>query len=178
MAYIAEVSEEQAEGGLRESYARIRQEFGFLPHFWQAQGSRPDIVQASLELWRVIYRAGVLPAALKEKIGLVVSAANSNSYCITAHLELLRRLGVEKALGRQLVHDYEAAPVDEREKSLFRFAEKITREPFKIKESDVSELRRHGWDDAALLEVALVASHFNFLNRLAAALGLIPEHVF
>ncbi len=178
MAHIAEVSEEQADQVLRQLYAQIRLEFGFLPHFWQAQGGRPDIVRASLELWRSIYRTGVLPASLKEKIGLVVSAANSDSYCIVAHLELLHRLGVDKAMGQQLVDNYEAADVPEREKVLFRFAEKVTREPFKIKQPDIGELRRHEWDDAAILEVCIVASHFNFLNRLAASLGLIPEHAF
>lgn len=178
MAFIPQVSEEQADAGLRQLYAQIRQEFGFVPNLWQAQGSRPDLVRASVELWRIIYRTGVLPPALKEEIGLVVSAANSDSYCVVVHLELLHSLGVDKALGRQLVHDYEAADVPEPDKALFRFAEKITRTPFKIKEPDTAELRRHGWDDAAILEVCLVASHFNFLNRLAASLGLVPEHAF
>ncbi|MDA2913363.1 peroxidase-related enzyme [Acidobacteriia bacterium AH_259_A11_L15] len=179
MTFIPEVSEEQAGVELRQSYAQIREEFGFLPHFWQAQGSRPDVVRASLVLWHAIYRTdGALPPALKEEIGLVVSAANSDSYCIVAHLELLHRLGVDKALGRQLIRDYEAADVPEQNKALLRFAEKVTRTPFKIKAPDIAELRRHGWDDAAILEVCLVASHFNFLNRLAASLGLVPEHVF
>jgi uncharacterized peroxidase-related enzyme len=178
VGHIAEVSEAEAGPELRELYAQIQQEFGFLPHLWQAQGRRPELVRAGLALWRAIYRAGVLPAALKEQLGLVVSAANSNSYCIAAHLELLARLGVERALGRQLVHDFEAAPVAEREKALFRFAVKLTREPFAVRAADVAELRRHGWDDDALLEVSLVAGHFNFLNRLAAALGLVPEEVF
>jgi uncharacterized peroxidase-related enzyme len=178
MAFISEVAEEQADASLRQSYAHIREMFGFLPHFWQAQGSRPDILRANLELWRLIYRTGVLPPALKEEIGLVVSAANSNSYCITAHLELLYHLGVDKALAKQVVRDYETAGVPEREKALFRFAVKVTNEPFKIKEPDVAELRNHGWDDAAILEVCLVASHFNFLNRLASSLGLVPDHVF
>lgn len=178
MAFIAEVSEEQADASLRQLYSQIRQEFGFLPHYWQVQGSRPDIIRVSLEFWRLVNRTGVLPPALKEEIGLVVSAVNSNSYCITAHLELLSRLGVDKALGRQLVHNYEAAQVGEREKALFRFAEKVTRKPFEIKEGDVTELRRHHWDDVAIFETALVASHFNFYNRLAAALGLLPEHTF
>ena len=95
-----------------------------------------------------------------------------------AHLELLSRLGVDKSVGRRLTRDYESADVPEREKVVFRLAEKISREPFKVKEADIEELRRHGWDDAAILEICLVASHFNFLNRLAASLGVVPDDVF
>lgn len=39
MTYIAEVPEEQADQVLRQLYSQIRQEFSFLPHFWQAQGT-------------------------------------------------------------------------------------------------------------------------------------------
>ena len=148
-----------------------------MPHFWQAQGSRPDVVEASLQLWRSLYQQGVLPRELKEKIGLVVSATNSDSYCIRIHMELLRRLGVSEDLSEQIVLDHEAADGPENEKALFRFAKKLTLTPFEVKEADVSELRRHGWDDAAILEAALVVSHFNFLNRMATALGVVPEAV-
>ena len=178
MAFIPEIPPERADPGLGQSYNQIQEVFGFLPHFWQAQGSRPDVVQAGLEYWRTIYRTGKVSPALKEKIGLVVSAANVSSYCIIAHLELLSQLGVDKALGRQLTRDYETADAPEREKAVFRFAEKVTREPFKVKEPDITALRSHGWDDEAILEICLVASHFNFLNRLAASLGVIPEHAF
>jgi uncharacterized peroxidase-related enzyme len=178
MAFIPEVSEEQADPGLRAVYDSIRKDFGFLPRLVQAQGSRPDVVRAFDETYQAIFRRGTLPPELKEKIGIVVSAVNSNSYCIVAHLEILGRLGVEKRLGRQLVNNFEQAEVPEPEKAVYRFAAKLTREPFTIKEPDVAELRRHGWDDAAILEISLAASYFNALNRLAAALGVIPEHAF
>ena len=87
-------------------------------------------------------------------------------------------MGIDKAVGRQIARDFEAADVPERDKALFRFAKKLTTSPFDVKEPDIAELRRHGWDDAAILETSLVASHSNFLNRVAAALGLIPDDVF
>ena len=178
MAFIPEVSEEQADPGLRQVYQSIRKDFGFLPRLVQAQGTRPDVVRAFAETYQAIFRKGTLPPELKEKIGIVVSAVNSNSYCIIAHLEILRGLGVEKRLGRQLVNDFEQAEAPDAEKAVFRFAAKLTREPFAVKEADVAELRRHGWDDAAILEISLAASYFNALNRLAAALGVVPEHAF
>lgn len=178
MAFIPEVPEEQADPGLRQIYEAIRSDFGFLPRLVQAQGTRPDVVRAFYENYRAILRQGSLSPALKEKIGIVVSAVNSNSYCIVAHLEILQGLGVEKRLGRQLVTDFEQAEATDAEKAAFRFAAKLSREPFAVKEADVAELRRHGWDDAAILEISLAASYFNALNCLATALGMVPEHAF
>ena len=178
MSFISMVSEEQADAELRELYERIKKEFGFLPRLFQSMGSRPDVIHANLETAGAVYGKGVLSKALKEEIGLVVSAVNSSSYCIAAHLEILKSLGVDKQLGRQLIRDFEAANLPENEKALFRFAAKLTREPFKVKQADADELRRHGWDDAVVLETVLVASYFNFINRMSAGLGVIPEHVF
>ena len=64
-----------------------------------------------------------------------------------------------------------------RARLIIRFAKKLTLTPFEVKEADVSELRRQGWDNAAILETALVVSHFNFLNRMATALGVVPEAI-
>ncbi|MBI2956749.1 MAG: peroxidase-related enzyme [Acidobacteria bacterium] len=178
MAYIAEVSEEQAADELRQLYEQVRENMGYVPRLFQAQGSRPDLVRLQLELRRALFDRGVLPFVLKEELALVVSAVNADSYCIAVHLEMLQRIGVDKSLTRQLARDFESAPVPENEKALFHFAAKLTREPFKIKEADVAALRQQGWDDAAILEATLVAATFNFFNRVATGLGVVPEHVF
>ncbi len=90
MAYIADVPLAKAEGPTQLIYREILSAFGFLPHFWEAQGTRPDLMRANVELWGKIYRNGVLSPALKEEILLVVSAANLNVYCIIAHLKIAR----------------------------------------------------------------------------------------
>ena len=42
-------------------------------------------------------------------------------------------------------------------------------------ESDVEELRRHGLSDRAIHDLTQVVSYFNYINRLADALGIDPE---
>ena len=178
MAHIPPVPEEQAGEELRKLYARARQALGFLPNLIQVLGNRPAMARQVLDLIEEMEDPSVLPRELKEKIGLVVSSANSNSYCIRAHLELLSRLGVDKTIGRQLVNDHGSADVPEKEKALFDFARKLTVTPFEVKEADREALRGQGWDDAAILETVHVTANFNHLNRLAAGLGVIPEDVF
>ena len=178
MAHVPQVSGDNATEELRRLYARAQEAMGFVPNLLQAQGAREDFVRLTLTMFETLQRPGALGTDLKEKIGLVVSAANSDSYCIRAHLEILQRLGVELDVGKQLVRDFESASVPEKEKALFRFADKLTRAPFEVKAGDVDELRRQGWGDDAILETTQAVSHFNYVNRIAAGLGVIPEDVF
>ena len=62
VAFVPEVPYEKADSTLRDSYDKILEVFGFLPHFWQAQGTQPETLRASLGLWAQIYRSGVLPS--------------------------------------------------------------------------------------------------------------------
>lgn len=178
MSHIPLIREEEAGEELRQLYAQVKETLGFVPNLFQAQGGRPDFAQLTMEMIKTLHSPGALSVDLKEKIGLVVSSANSNSYCIRVHLEMLSKLGVELDIGKQLVRDFETADVPDNEKALFRFADKLTRAPFDVKRNDVEELRGAGWDNAAILEVTQAVSHFNYVNRLAAGLGVIPEDVF
>ena len=55
------------------------------------------------------------------------------------------------------------------------FAAKLTRPPAAVEAADVEELRRHGFDDAAIHDIAQVAALFNYYDRLADGLGIDPE---
>jgi uncharacterized peroxidase-related enzyme len=90
-------------------------------------------------------------------------------------MELLQRLGVEKALARKLVNDYENAAVPDKMKALFRFANKLTRKPVEIEEEDISALKAAGWDDAAVRETVLTVAYFNYVNRVSLGLGLVED---
>jgi uncharacterized peroxidase-related enzyme len=175
MSFVSLLTEEQASPLLKQLYQPIKEIFGFLPNYFQALGSRPDVIAAHLALAEAITKDGALSKAVKEQIGLVVSGINSSSYCIAAHMELLRKLGVEKPLGRKLATNYEGAPVGEKEKTLYRFADKLTRQPGEIRRTDVDAVRQAGWDDTALLETVLAVSWFNFINRVSTGLGLVPD---
>ncbi|MBI3485062.1 MAG: alkylhydroperoxidase, partial [Acidobacteria bacterium] len=74
-----------------------------------------------------------------------------------------------------LAIDYPSATASEPEQALFRFAEKLTRQPGEITPGDVDDLRRHGWSNAQIHETVLATAWFNFVNRISAGLGLIPD---
>jgi len=175
MAFISPISEQEASRALAQAYADVRHAYGTVPDFFAVQGTRPDLIAAEFGLGEAITKDVALSRAVKEKIGLVVSGINHSSYCIAVHSEMLHHLGVPKSLARQLAIDYPSAPASEPEQALFRFADKLTRQPGEIAESDVDELRRHAWNDAQIHETVLAAAWFNFVNRISAGLGLIPD---
>lgn len=175
MAFVSKVSEVQAGPELKPLYQQIHEHYGFLPNYFQALGRVPRVIERERSLANILLCDEVLPAALKEQIMLVVSGINSSSYCVAAHLELLRRLGIEKSLGRKLATDYASAPVGSKEMALFRFADKLTRKPCDIEKADANLVFQAGWDEAALIETVLTVAWANFVNRVAFGLGLFAD---
>src|SRR5215469_13049253 len=94
MPFVSEVEETQAGAPLRDLYGKIEQNFGFLPHYFKALGTMPDVIEAQLRLNPAIMNDGALSKIVKEQIGVVVSGINSSMYCVSIHMELLRRFGV------------------------------------------------------------------------------------
>jgi uncharacterized peroxidase-related enzyme len=175
MPFVNEIEETQADPHLLEIYGKIERDLGFLPHYFKTLGAKPAVIEAQLQLSPAVMADGALPMVTKEQIGLVVSGINSSTYCIMFHMELLRRFGVEKNLARKLTTDYESAAVEPKVKELFRFAEKLTRHPDDITESDTETLKKAGWDDAAVRETVLTVAYFNYINRVSLGLGLVTD---
>lgn len=55
------------------------------------------------------------------------------------------------------------------------YAEKLTLTPTEMTAADLLPLREHGLDDVAIHDATQVISYFNYINRVADALGVEPE---
>lgn len=175
MAFVSEVERAEAAPELQEIYATIEKGFGSVPHYFKALGPLPEVIAAQLKMNSAIMADGALSAAVKEQIGLVVSGINSSSYCIAIHMELLQQFGFDKHFARKLSTDYAHANVDEKTKALFRFADKLTRKPVEVDQSDADEVLRVGWSQDALRETVLAVAFFNYINRVSFGLGLVAD---
>ncbi len=51
----------------------------------------------------------------------------------------------------------------------------MTRTPSAVRRADVETLRQHGLDDRDILDAVEVIAYFNYINRVADALGIAPE---
>jgi len=52
------------------------------------------------------------------------------------------------------------------------YVTKLTKTPWKMTREDVESLRAHGFDDTGILQINLIASWFNYINRVADGLGI------
>ncbi|HEY0171535.1 MAG TPA: hypothetical protein VGB98_10965 [Pyrinomonadaceae bacterium] len=73
---------------------------------------------------------------------------------------------------RALEEDYTSAPVTEEERAMLDYVAKLTRDATRVGPEDHARLRAAGFDDKAVLQITLIASWFNYINRVADALGV------
>ena len=82
---------------------------------------------------------------------------------------------LDKELIDALERDYTTAPMTEQERVMLDYAVKLTRDATKVSRQDHDRLRSAGFDDRAILQITLIASWFNYINRVADALGVGRE---
>ena len=68
--------------------------------------------------------------------------------------------------------DYRTAPISEQERMMLDYVVQITRDATRISPADHDRLRAVGFDDRGILQITLIASWFNYINRVADALGV------
>ena len=79
---------------------------------------------------------------------------------------------MDDSLIEALRRDYRTAPITEQERVICEFVVKLTRDAVQCSPADLDKLRAVGFDDKGILQITLIASWFNYINRVADALGV------
>ena len=82
---------------------------------------------------------------------------------------------LDKALVEALERDYTTAPISEPERVMLDYVVKLTKDATRVSREDHGRLRAAGFEDKAILQITLIASWFNYINRVADALGVGRE---
>ena len=77
-----------------------------------------------------------------------------------------------------MVHNYRAADLPPRQKVMLDFAVQLTEHPDKIEEADRQALRKAGFTDRDIWDIAAVAAFYNMTNRMAAAADMRPNREY
>ena len=79
---------------------------------------------------------------------------------------------LDQELIEALQKDYTTAPITPQERVMVDYVVKLTKDATKVWKDDIELLRSVGFDDRGILQITLIASWFNYINRVADSLGV------
>ena len=82
---------------------------------------------------------------------------------------------MDKELIEALRKDYTTPPISAQDRVMLDYVVKLTKDATKVWKDDIEGLRAVGFDDRGILQITLIASWFNYVNRVADALGVGRE---
>ena len=157
-------------------FAFLRKNLGFIPNLFHAQTLLPRVIEAEARIAdAVLLQKCVLSRRQKECMLLTISAANQNTYCVTAHWQMLRSLGMAEHRLSRIVSDHRRAGLSKADVALLDFGIKLSQAPTSISHEDIEALRRRGFSDEAILEGVLVAAFTEFVCTLSEGLDAVPD---
>ena len=160
-------------------FAKCEEKLGFVPNVLKAYAFDMNKLSAFVAMYNDSMLA---PSGLskleREMIAVAVSAHNRCYYCLVAHGAAVRQLSSDPALGELMAMNYHAARLSPRERVMLDFVVKLTAEPWRVEEEDREGLRRLGFTDRDIWDIAAVAAFFNMSNRVASATDMRPNSVY
>jgi uncharacterized peroxidase-related enzyme len=79
---------------------------------------------------------------------------------------------LDETFAAQLRDDYRKAPISAAERAMLDYVVQVSEDATRVSKDTIDGLRGHGFDDRAILQITLIASWFNYINRVADALGV------
>jgi uncharacterized peroxidase-related enzyme len=160
-------------------FAKCREKLGFVPNVLQAYAFDNAKLQAFILMADdLMLGDSGLSKLEREMIAVAVSSVNHCHYCLTAHGAAVRQRAQDPEMGELIAHNYRAADLPPRQKAMLDFAVKLTEAPAKIEDEDRRQLRKAGFSDRDIWDIAAVASFYNMSNRMAAATDMRPNREY
>ena len=164
---------------LQAYFDKCTDKLGFIPNVLQAYAFDVPKLQTFIDFYNDLMLA---PSGLskleREMIAVAVSSQNRCYYCLVAHGAAVRALSGDPALGELMVMNYRAARLSKRHRAMLDFAVKVTTESWKIEEEDRDALRRTGFSNRDIWDIAAVAGFYNMSNRVASATDMRPNSAY
>ena len=133
----------------------------------------PDVYRPLLEfIETVMVGDSELSKVEREIIAAHVSNMNGCDFCLQAHRATLTAMGASNDTVRTLDQGMHIEGVSNSLKHLLMFAEKLTRTPATIRQSDIESLIKAGIAEQTIEDTINVIALFNYVNRLVDAFGV------
>ncbi len=176
--YLETIADDKATGRVAEIYAQQRERFGRVHSTARCLTSRPDLLPAYTDFVETIRRGFSLSMREWKLITLIAAKHVPSSYCSYVYAQqLVEDLGSKEAVVA-VQRDFRRAGLPVRDVEMLTYAEKIVRAPHTVERVDVERLRRAGFDDRQICDIALCASFRCFIGRFFDAVGAGPSSEF
>ncbi|MFT3753449.1 MAG: peroxidase-related enzyme [Paludibacter sp.] len=174
--YIQIISEEEAEGKLRELYEGDRKNLSYVPNHAKVFSLRPEV----LETWRAFQGSIRKNLRLRpyELITFAAAMALKCRYCLLAHGSILINNGISLEQLRLILKNFKEAGLEQTEVAIMEFAQKIILNANEITKADIDALRNLGLKDVEIFDITAVATMRSFASKTFDALGADPDAVY
>jgi len=169
MARVPLVQPENAPPEVQEIYEKVLR--GKPGNVQKAIAHRPEVLKTFLPFYASVGKS--LDRKLYEMIYIRVSFLNGCQYCLQHHLTSSKRAGLT-------AEDWNAlkqggySRFGEKEQAALSYAEKLTRFPHEINDTDFANLKLH-FSDAEIVDLHLLVGLANLTNRFTDPMGLELE---
>ncbi len=173
MAWIKTLSENEAEGKLKKYYKQIKKSRGKIANIHKIHSLNPESLRNHMDLYlNIMFSDSGLKREQREMIAVVVSSINKCPYCINHHKEALNYYWDDKEKLSSFIEDFNNLELTEKNKTMLEYAEKLTKNPDEINEKMIENLKKAGFSDENILNINMIISYFNFVNRIVMGLGV------
>jgi uncharacterized peroxidase-related enzyme len=173
MPWIRIVEEIDSTRKLKENYEKIVKKRGKLSNIMKIHSLNPIAMDKHMDLYlSIMFGSSNLSREDRELIAVVVSSLNKCPYCIKHHAEALNHYWKNDQKLQKLIIDYKSVDLPEKIIKMLDYVFKLTKNPYNVNKIDVDNLKSMGFLDEDILNINLVTSYFNFVNRIALGLGV------
>ena len=176
MTFITVVPECEAEGAAKALYEGAKARFGFVPNMAKAFSHRPEVWQA----WGALLESikSRLEPRRYELVTLAAAQELRSSYCMLAHGSILVRDFFSNGDMEAIINKTPAENLEEGDRAVMQFAQKLVRDASSVTESDIENLRKVGLTDDEIFDIAGAAAARCFFSKILDALGTHPDNIY
>ena len=167
---------ETLDADIQKYFDKCDEKLGMVPYVLQAYTARPEKFRTFSRFYNeLMLGESGLSKLEREMIAVIVSSHNRCYYCLVAHGQAVRQLSGDPQLGEMMVMNDKVAELPPRQRAMLDFARQLTRDPDAVVEADRQALRDAGFSDADIFDICDVAGFFNYTNRMAHGLDMMPN---
>ena len=173
MSWINVIDEEDAINSLKKIYNEIQSKRGKLSNIMKIHSLNPKVMKDHMNLYlTIMFGKSNLRREDRELIAVVVSSLNKCKYCVYHHEEALNFYWKDREKLNKVIEKFQSLDLSDKIKQMLDYVVKLTKNPYNIKRKDIDYLRNAGFSDKDILDINLITSYFNFVNRIALGLGV------